>query len=72
MVSAREDRKGLGVDKGGAAPRFTFLLRRPRRCRRRCLIARQRRHVNDGNDGAGEAKANGCIHCAKRFFVPDV
>lgn len=44
----------------------------PRLRRRRRLIARQRRHVNDGNDGAGEVKANGCIQCTKRSFVPDM
>lgn len=35
---------------------------------RRRLIARQRRHVNDGNDGAGEAKANGCIQRTKALL----
>lgn len=36
--------------------------------RRRRLIARQRRHVNDGNDGADEAKANGCIQRTKALL----
>lgn len=35
---------------------------------RRRLIARQRRHVNDGNDGADEAKANGCIQRTKALL----
>lgn len=35
---------------------------------RRRLIARQRRHVNDGNDGIGEAKANGCIQRTKALL----
>lgn len=64
MVEGKGERSCELVKGEGAAPRVYFPPRRR-------LIARQRRHVNDGNDGVGEVKANGCIQCTKRSFVPD-
>lgn len=60
-------RRGKRVgDTVGRGPGCRFQVYFPPRRRR--LIARQRRHVNDGNDGAGEAKANGCIQRTKALL----